>query len=236
MTETNGTPPDASGPTPGSAAPQGDSPASTAPHDPAPHNRAPHYFRGGPVVMLVIAALIVAVDQIAKVLAVANLEDSRPIELIGDTVRLVLLRNPGAAFSMGTEFTVVLSIVATVVVAGLLWFSRRVHSRWWAWGLGLILGGAAGNLVDRYFRAPGILQGHVVDYMAVGWWPVFNVADASLVTGVIVVAVAVFRNVDFDGSRVSEALAGDKKAPAGSTAPGERDPAAPAHEKDPADG
>lgn len=223
MTETNGTPPDASGPTPGSAAPQGDSPASTAPHDPAPH-----YFRHGPVVMVVIAALIVAVDQIAKVLAVANLEDSRPIELIGDTVRLVLLRNPGAAFSMGTEFTVVLSIVATVVVAGLLWFSRRVHSRWWAWGLGLILGGAAGNLVDRYFRAPGILQGHVVDYMSVGWWPVFNVADASLVTGVIVVAVAVFRNVDFDGSRVSETLAGDKKAPA--------DPAAPAHEKDPADG
>lgn len=238
MTETNGTPPDASGPTPGSAAPQGDPPASTAPHDPAPHstaphnpaphNPAPHYFRRGPVVMLVIAALIVAVDQIAKVLAVANLEDSRPIELIGDTVRLVLLRNPGAAFSMGTEFTVVLSIVATVVVAGLLWFSRRVHSRWWAWGLGLILGGAAGNLVDRYFRAPGILQGHVVDYMAVGWWPVFNVADASLVTGVIVVAVAVFRNVDFDGSRVSETLAGDKKAPAGS--------AAPADEKDPADG
>lgn len=73
MTETNGTPPDASGPTPGSAAPQGDSPASTAPHDPATHNRAPHYFRRGPVVMLVIAALIVAVDQIAKVLAVANL-------------------------------------------------------------------------------------------------------------------------------------------------------------------
>ena len=233
MTETNGTPPDASGPTPGSAAPQGDPPASTAPHDPvphstAPHNPAPHYFRRGPVVMLVIAALIVAVDQIAKVLAVANLEDSRPIELIGDTVRLVLLRNPGAAFSMGTEFTVVLSIVATVVVAGLLWFSRRVHSRWWAWDLGLILGGAAGNLVDRYFRAPGILQGHVVDYMAVGWWPVFNVADASLVTGVIVVAVAVFRNVDFDGSRVSETLAGDKKAPAGS--------ADPAPKKDSADG
>ncbi|MEB8326971.1 signal peptidase II [Dietzia kunjamensis] len=238
MTETNGTPPDASGPTPGSAAPQGDSPASTAPHDPAPHdpaphdpappNPAPHYFRRGPVAMLVIAALIVALDQIAKVLAVANLENSRPVELVGDTVRLVLLRNPGAAFSMGTEFTVVLSIVATVVVAGLLWFSRRVHSRWWAWGLGLILGGAAGNLADRYFRAPGILQGHVVDYMSVGWWPVFNVADACLVTGVIVVAVAVFRNVDFDGSRVSETLAGDEKHRA--------DEKHPADEKDPADG
>lgn len=228
MTETNGTPPEPASTAPHDPARRDTAPPNPAPHNTAPHNRAPHYFRGGPVVMLVIAALIVAIDQIAKVLAVANLEDSRPIELIGDTVRLVLLRNPGAAFSMGTEFTVVLSIVATVVVAGLLWFSRRVHSRWWAWGLGLILGGAAGNLVDRYFRAPGILQGHVVDYMAVGWWPVFNVADASLVTGVIVVAVAVFRNVDFDGSRVSEALAGDKKAPAA--------PAAPAHEKDPADG
>ncbi|MBB1038691.1 signal peptidase II, partial [Dietzia natronolimnaea] len=81
------------------------------------------------------------------------------------------------------------------------WFSRRVHSRWWAWGLGLILGGAAGNLVDRYLRSPGVLRGHVVDFVSVGWWPVFNVADSSLVVGVIVVAVAVFRGVEFDGSR-----------------------------------
>lgn len=164
--------------------------------------------------MLAVAAVIVTIDQIAKVLAVANLEKAQPVELIGDTVRLVLLRNPGAAFSMGTEFTVVLTVIATVVVAGLIWFSRRVHSRWWAWGLGLILGGAAGNLVDRYFRAPGVLQGHVVDYVSVGWWPVFNVADSCLVAGVIVVAVAVFRNVDVTGSRVSDTLAVEKKAPA----------------------
>ena len=96
--------------------------------------------------MLAIAGVVVLIDQVTKVLAVANLENARPIELVGDTVRLVLLRNPGAAFSMGTESTVVLSVVATVVVLGLLWFSRRVHSTWWAWGLGLILGGAAGNL------------------------------------------------------------------------------------------
>lgn len=151
--------------------------------------------------MLAVAAVIVLVDQIAKVVAVATLEGGRPVRIIGDSVRLVLLRNPGAAFSMGTESTVVLSLVATAVVLGLLWFSRRVHSRWWAWGLGLILGGAAGNLVDRYFRAPGILQGHVVDYVSVGWWPVFNVADSCLVAGVIVVAVAVLRGMDIDGSR-----------------------------------
>ena len=187
MTETDGTRPDAAG-------------AST----PGPRATAPGYFRAGPAVMLAIAGVVVLIDQVTKVLAVANLENARPIELVGDTVRLVLLRNPGAAFSMGTESTVVLSVVATVVVLGLLWFSRRVHSIWWAWGLGLILGGAAGNLVDRYVRAPGILQGHVVDFMSVGWWPVFNVADSCLVAGVIVVAVAVLRNIDFDGSRVSD--------------------------------
>lgn len=171
---------------------------------------SPGYFRAGPVLMLTLGAVIVIVDQITKVLAVVNLEGTTPINLVGDTVRLVLLRNPGAAFSMGTELTVVLSVVATVVVAGLLWFSRRVHSRWWAWGLGLILGGAAGNLIDRYFRAPGILEGHVVDFMSVGWWPVFNVADSCLVAGVIVVAVAVLRNIDYDGSRGTGESAAEK--------------------------
>ncbi|MBB1031258.1 signal peptidase II [Dietzia sp. SLG310A2-38A2] len=181
MTETNGTRADATGTTPGGA--------------------GARYFRAGPVVMLLIAAVIVSVDQVTKALAVWGLEGQDPIRIVGDSVRLLLLRNPGAAFSMGTGSTVVLSIVATVVVLGLLWFSRRIHSRWWAWGLGLILGGAAGNLVDRYLRSPGVLRGHVVDFVSVGWWPVFNVADSSLVVGVIVVAVAVFKAVEFDGSR-----------------------------------
>ncbi len=188
MTETNGTRSDAAG-----------SPPST----PAGESTPPGYFRAGPVLMLAIAAAIIALDQITKVLAVVNLEGQQPVRLIGETVRLVLLRNPGAAFSLGTGSTVVLSVISTVVVAGLLWFSRRVHSRWWAWGLGLILGGAAGNLVDRYFRAPGILEGHVVDFVSVGWWPVFNLADSSLVAGVIVIAVTVVRNIDYDGSRMA---------------------------------
>ena len=159
------------------------------------------FFRAGPLVMVAIAAVIVAVDQVTKVLAVAGLEGGQPIRIVGDTVRLVLLRNPGAAFSLGTGSTAVLSVLATVVVLGLLWFSRRVHSRWWAWGLGLILGGAAGNLVDRFVRSPGVLRGHVVDFVSVGWWPVFNVADSCLVAGVIVVAVAVFRGMNPDGTR-----------------------------------
>lgn len=181
MTETNGTRPGAATPSHGSA--------------------NPGYFRLGPVVMLAIAAVAVLVDQITKIVAVASLEGGPWIHLVGDTVRLVLIRNPGAAFSLGTESTLVFSVIATVVVVGLIWFSRRVHSTWWAWGLGLILGGAAGNLVDRYVRSPGILRGHVVDFVSVGWWPVFNVADACLVTGVIVIAVTVLLGVDYDGKK-----------------------------------
>lgn len=187
MTETNGPQPDA----------------------PAPDSVPRGYFRAGPALMLVLAAVIVIADQVTKLIAVAELEDGPPIHLIGETVRLVLLRNSGAAFSLGTGATPVFSVIATVVVAGLLWFSRKVHARWWAWGLGLILGGAAGNLVDRYLRDPGVLHGHVVDFVSVGWWPVFNVADSCLVVGVIVLAVAVLRGVDYDGSRQSDKASAD---------------------------
>jgi len=184
-----------------------DRPRTPAPGQ-TPDGVGPRFFRAGPVVMLAIAAVIVLVDQVTKLAAVAALEGAEPVRLVGDTVRLVLLRNPGAAFSLGTDATVVFSVIACVVVAGLLWYSRRVHSRWWAWGLGLILGGAAGNLVDRFVRSPGVLRGHVVDFVSVGWWPVFNVADACLVAGVIVVTVAVFLGVEQDGSRESEKAAG----------------------------
>lgn len=140
--------------------------------------------------MVLLGVVIVVLDQIAKVVALDALADG-PIRLIGDTVRFVLVYNPGAAFSMGTDATPVFSVLATLVVVGLLWFSRRVTETWWALGLGLILGGAAGNLVDRLVRAPGFLHGHVIDYMSVGWFPVFNIADASLTVGVVAIAFAV---------------------------------------------
>jgi len=71
------------------------------------------------------------------------------------------------------------------VVIGIIWMGRRLVSPWWAIGLGMILGGAMGNLVDRFFRSPGPLRGHVVDFLSIGWWPVFNVADPSVVGGAI---------------------------------------------------
>src|SRR4051794_41853851 len=86
---------------------------------------------------------------------------------------------------MATGYTWVLTLIATGVVIGIIWMGRRLVSPWWAIGLGMILGGAMGNLVDRFFRSPGPLQGHVVDFLSIGWWPGFNVADPSGVGGAI---------------------------------------------------
>lgn len=141
--------------------------------------------------MVGLGGLLVALDQATKIWVVAALAERQPVPVWGDAIRLLLIRNPGAAFSFATDATPVLTALAAAVVVGLLWYSRRVRNRWWAVGLGLVLGGAAGNLVDRIVRAPGVFHGHVVDFIAVGWWPVFNVADSALTIGVVVLALAV---------------------------------------------
>jgi signal peptidase II len=145
-----------------------------------------------------VAAVVLALDIITKVLAVKLLPPGQPVSIIGDTVTWTLVRNSGAAFSMATGYTWVLTLIATAVVVGIFWMGRRLVSPWWAVGLGLILGGAMGNLVDRFFRAPGPLRGHVVDFLSVGWWPVFNVADPSVVGGAILLVVLSIFGFDFD--------------------------------------
>ncbi|MFW0873394.1 signal peptidase II [Rhodococcoides corynebacterioides] len=151
--------------------------------------------------LLTVAAVVLAADLLTKIAAVAFVEPGRPVSIVGDTVELVLYRNPGAAFSLATGMTWVLTLVAVAVVIGVIRIGRTLRSPWWALGLGLILGGALGNLVDRFFRSPGPLQGHVVDFVSVGWWPVFNVADSSIVCGaVLLVALSLF-GVEPDGSR-----------------------------------
>jgi signal peptidase II len=148
--------------------------------------------------LLSVAAVVLTLDIVTKVLAVKLLPPGQPVSIIGDTVTWTLVRNSGAAFSMATGYTWVLTLIATGVVVGIFWMGRRLVSPWWAVGLGLILGGATGNLVDRFFRAPGPLRGHVVDFLSVGWWPVFNVADPSVVGGaILLVALSVF-GYDFD--------------------------------------
>ncbi|MBH0121812.1 signal peptidase II [Rhodococcus sp. HM1] len=157
------------------------------------------------IALLGVAVVVFALDLITKVLAVAHIDPRDPISIIGDTVTLTLVRNPGAAFSMATGMTWVLTIVAIAVVIGVVKIGRTLRSGWWALGLGLVLGGALGNLVDRIFRSPGPLQGHVVDFVSVGWWPVFNVADSAIVCGaILLVALTVF-GIDPDGSRAGKA-------------------------------
>jgi signal peptidase II len=157
--------------------------------------------------LLSVAAVVLVLDIVTKVIAVNLLVPGQPVSIIGDTVTWTLVRNSGAAFSMATGYTWMLTLIATGVVAGIFWMGRRLVSPWWAIGLGMILGGATGNLVDRFFRSPGPLQGHVVDFLSIGWWPVFNVADPSVVGGAILLVTLSAMGYDFD--TVGRRRAGD---------------------------
>ena len=158
-----------------------------------------------------VAAVILIADIVTKVIAVELLTPGQPVSIIGDTVTWTLVRNSGAAFSMATGYTWVLTLIASAVVVGIIWMGRRLVSAWWAVGLGMILGGALGNLVDRFFRSPGPLRGHVVDFLSIGWWPVFNVADPAVVGGAVLLVVLSLLGYDFDapGRRAPDRAAGD---------------------------
>jgi len=167
-------------------------------------------------VLLLIAAVVFALDLGTKCLVVARMTPGEPISIIGDLVRLVLIRNPGAAFSMATGMTWLLTLIAAAVVVGVIRIGRSLRSAGWAVGLGLVLGGAVGNLADRLFRAPGPLQGHVVDFISVTkWWPVFNVADSSIVCGAILLVVLTVFGFEPSGGRTrsgdTSGVAGEAK-------------------------
>jgi signal peptidase II len=159
---------------------------------------SPHAPRRRQSLLLSVAAVVLTLDIVTKVLAVNLLTPGQPVPIIGDTVTWTLVRNSGAAFSMATGYTWMLTVIASAVVVGIFWMGRRLVSTWWAIGLGMILGGAMGNLVDRFFRAPGPLRGHVVDFLSIGWWPVFNVADPSVVGGAILLVTLSALGFDFD--------------------------------------
>ncbi|MGV9925914.1 signal peptidase II [Nocardia rhamnosiphila] len=154
--------------------------------------------------LLAVAATLFALDLVTKIIVVARIRPGEPVSIIGDFVELVLVRNPGAAFSMATGMTWLLTLIATAVVIGVLRIGRTLRSTLWAIGLGGVLGGALGNLMDRLFRAPGPLQGHVVDFVSVGWWPVFNVADSSIVCGAILLVTLTVFGFEPDGTRYKD--------------------------------
>jgi len=162
---------------------------------------APPLARRRAGLLLGVALVAYALDQVTKVLAVARLEPGVQRPFVGELLQLHLIRNPGAAFSLGTGSTVVFTVVQTAVVVAVLVVARRVRSGAWAVGLGLLLAGAAGNATDRYLRAPSVGRGHVVDFLELPHWPIFNLADSSVVVAAVLIAVLGFRGTTLEGRR-----------------------------------
>jgi signal peptidase II len=141
--------------------------------------------------VLAVAAVVVVVDVGSKVIAVDRLTGRAPVHVIDGFLELTLTRNAGAAFSVGVGATVVFSVLAVFVAVVIVRTATRLQHVGWGIALGLLLGGALGNLVDRLVRSPGPLRGEVIDWIRLPHWPVFNLADASIVAGAILAALVV---------------------------------------------
>jgi signal peptidase II len=155
----------------------------------------------------VIAVTAYLVDLVSKVVVVKELTGRASVRVVGDLLSLTLARNPGAAFSTGTSYTVLLSLVALVAACAVLFFARRLGSTGWAIGLGFLLAGILGNLTDRLFREPGPFRGHVVDFLQLPHWPIFNVADMCINVAAAIVVVQALRGVSVSGRRAHAAPA-----------------------------
>ena len=153
------------------------------------------------------AVVAVALDQWVKWLSTENLTEGDPVRILGGLVHLSLLRNSGAAFSFGSSVTWVFPVITMVVIGWIAYMASRLRSVPWALALGLVLGGALGNLTDRLFRAPGPFHGHVVDMISLfgpyaDYFPVFNIADSCLSVGVVLAVILELTGRQRDGSRV----------------------------------
>ncbi|MEY9963744.1 signal peptidase II [Streptacidiphilus sp. MAP12-16] len=150
--------------------------------------------------LLSVALIAYLLDLGSKLLVVSKLEYHEPIRLAGDWVMLQATRNPGAAFGMGAAMTIVFTVIATTVVVVICRLARKLYSLPWAIALGLLLGGAFGNLTDRIFRSPSTFRGAVVDFISVKHFAVFNLADSAIVCGGILVVLLSFLGTNPDGT------------------------------------
>ena len=155
------------------------------------------------VILVAVFASLYAADQLTKWLAVDRLTGQPDHAVVGDLLVLHLTRNAGAAFSTGTGYTGLFTALAIVAVLVVVWLSRRVRNYMWAVAFGFLLAGITGNLTDRVFRAPGGLRGHVVDFLQLPHWPIFNVADMCINIAAALILVQAFRGIRLDGSRVA---------------------------------
>jgi signal peptidase II len=143
-------------------------------------------------VLVAVAAAVIGLDQLTKWWAVNTLDD-HDIHVVW-TLRFHLTQNSGAAFSRAAGRGSIVGLIAIGVVIALVWLGRGIDSRSGAVALGLVLGGALGNLADRAFRhGPGLLGGSVIDFVDVQWWPIFNVADAAITVGAVLLVLVLNR-------------------------------------------
>jgi len=134
-------------------------------------------------------------DFATKTWALTSLSSGEPRKIIGSFLQLTLVHNPGAAFSFATGFTLVFSLLALAVVVAVVYFAPKITSGGWQLCIGLLLGGVLGNLTDRIFREPSFLNGHVIDWIQIPSWPVFNLADSAICVAAFIAFVLSLRNV-----------------------------------------
>jgi signal peptidase II len=142
-----------------------------------------------------IAWAIWLLDFATKSWALNSLDSRNPVKLLGDFLQLTLLKNSGAAFSLAQGATVIFTIFAILVVAAIAYYSIKITSVGWSIVLGLALGGVLGNLTDRIFRSPGFFTGHVIDWIQLPNWPVFNLADSAIVVAASIAVILSIRNI-----------------------------------------
>ena len=180
-------------------------------------DRPPLHKAAAGTIIAILAVLVLAADQFTKHLALENLPYEQPVPVIGDFLIFYLVRNPGAAFSLGESVTWIFTIALAAVAVAIVWLAAtRIRSRLWAVALGLLLGGVLGNLTDRLLREPGFPVGHVVDFINTPWMmpAIYNVADIFIVSMMIGVALLVLVGLHLDGSRERRTTASEAAPPA----------------------
>ena len=145
--------------------------------------------------LLSVAWLIWILDLATKAWAVSQLANREPVKILGSFFQLTFIRNSGAAFSFASNATLFLSLFGIIVALGVIYFAPKITSKGWSVVLGLVLGGVLGNLMDRIFREPSFLRGHVIDWMQLPNWPVFNIADSAIVVAAGLAMILTARNI-----------------------------------------
>lgn len=148
-----------------------------------------------------IVLAVIALDQLSKRWALAQFAEGESMDVIGRFIQFTLYFNPGAAFGTAAGYTILLSLIAVGASVALIFLAKQLRDTVWTIGLALFLGGAVGNLIDRVFREPGFLKGHVVDFINYNDWFIGNVADIALTFAAIIVVLRSWQGVGLDGTR-----------------------------------